>query len=500
MSRKMVVTNQTALRGKYGATGLKAIERAIGRLARADHRRGIATTLTYLDGPGLRTSRVKDPKDPAEVKAALDSLFIRHHPEYLVILGSHDVVPYQDMRNKLFDGADPNGDPDRFAYGDLPYACETPYSQDVTRFRGPTRVIGRIPDLTGAREPGYLIRLLTKCAAQKPLQRPTSAFGLSARVWQTSTRTSLRNLLGAMPSVLTSPKAGPAHARQQLREKVHFVNCHGDQLDHTFSGEGPRRQYSTAMDSRRLVGVGAGTVAAFECCYGAELYDPKGLPAISVAYRYLARGAAGVIASTTISYGPAAENANADLICQFFVEQVLRGASLGRAMLEARLQYIRGLSVLDAFDEKTLAQFVLLGDPSIHPFVDAAATVPPSRPSERHAARLDRRARLTKAGETLANTTAYTVPVKGRVASALLRSPSLTSARKRYGPLRAFKVQEPSVSRSATGKARSRVPRAKLAIIGIRKLGGGTGAPWRCQALLAYSVNGEVVHRELFSK
>ena len=157
----------------------------------------------------------------------------------------------------------------------------------------------------------------------------------------------------------------------QLRQPVHFVNCHGNESDHTFSGEFPEDVYSTAMDARHLAGVTAGTVAAFECCFGAELYDPSGLPAMSIANQYLVMGAAGIVASTTISYGPADDNANADWICQFFIEQVLRGASLGRAFLEARLAYVRKQSVVDPYDEKTLAQFVLLGDPSLHAFVEA---------------------------------------------------------------------------------------------------------------------------------
>ena len=50
-----------------------------------------------------------------------------------------------------------------------------------------------------------------------------------------STKMSVRNILGAVPVVLTSPTAGPAFTKAQLREKVHFVNCHGNESDHTFS-------------------------------------------------------------------------------------------------------------------------------------------------------------------------------------------------------------------------------------------------------------------------
>ena len=72
---------------------------------------------------------------------------------------------------------------------------------------------------------------------------------------------------------------------------------------------------------------------------------------MAIANTYLASGAAGVLASTTIAYGPEEGNANADVICQVFVEQALRGASLGRALLEARLSYVNQQSVVDPYDE-----------------------------------------------------------------------------------------------------------------------------------------------------
>ena len=194
---------------------------------------------------------------------------------------------------------------------------------------------------------------------------------------------SVRNLLGASTTVLNAPAAGPRFTARQLRETLHFVNCHGNESDHTFSGEGPRERYVTAMDARKLTGVTPGTVAAFECCYGAELYDPSGLPAQSIADTYLAEGASGVLASTTIAYGPAAGNANADLICQFFLEQVLRGASLGRALLEARLAYVRRQSVADPYDEKTLAQFVLPGIRRCIPSSRRTKPRPPGRMRKR---------------------------------------------------------------------------------------------------------------------
>jgi hypothetical protein len=507
LSKKILITNRAALVAKYGTAGLKAIELGVKALAVADARRGFATSLIFLDGAALGRAAVGDAADPAEAKAAVDAVATKHRPEYLVILGSHDVVPYQDLKNKLHDPADPDSDPDRFAGSDLPYACEAAYSQDATKFLGPTRVVGRIPDLTGATTPTYLLARLKASAAATPRPRPDSCSAVSAKVWVKSTKMSVRNIMGAVPVVLTSPTAGPTFSTKQLGQKVHFVNCHGNESDHTFSGEFPDEVYATAMDARKLKGVGAGTVAAFECCFGAELYDPRGLPAMSIANTYLAKGAAGLVAATNIAYGPADANGNADIICQLFIEQVLRGASLGRAMLEARLAYVRQQSVVDPYDEKTLAQFVLLGDPSLHPFVEATApkaAVSPAAKASAHAARLQRRVRLMKAGERLARETAFTVPAKSpRTAAAVLRRKALAGVRRRFKHVRMFQVHEPAAARKGMGKALKTMPKARHVFVATKQSRTpvrGAKAPPSIEGLLAYQVNGEVVTQIVVSR
>jgi hypothetical protein len=52
-----------------------------------------------------------------------------------MILGAPDVVPHQDLTNPVFDP--PDNDPDQFAYGDLPYACDarTRMTRHVSRGR-----------------------------------------------------------------------------------------------------------------------------------------------------------------------------------------------------------------------------------------------------------------------------------------------------------------------------------------------------------------------------
>jgi len=119
---------------------------------------------------------------------------------------------------------------------------------------------------------------------------------------------------------------------------------------------------------RRAALVLVPTVVSAECCYGAELYDPsvaKGQ--MGICNTYLAGGAYGFFGSSTTAYGPSSGNGSADLVCQYFLQRVLAGSSLGRATLEARQRFVQVMSVLDPADMKTLAQFNLMGDPAIHP-------------------------------------------------------------------------------------------------------------------------------------
>jgi len=52
-----------------------------------------------------------------------------------------------------------------------------------------------VPDLTGAKTPKYLLALLNASANANGLERPESAFALSAKVWEKSTQMSMRNIL-----------------------------------------------------------------------------------------------------------------------------------------------------------------------------------------------------------------------------------------------------------------------------------------------------------------
>ena len=439
MNDKIIVTNLGVLKKKYGAKGLTKIREAVTALIAADKKRGLATRLFALDSATdmkkTKGAAVTNPASPRQNKNAIDAVYAAFRPDYLMILGAIDVVPHQDLTNPVFGE---NDDLDKFAWGDIPYACDQPYSRQPDKFIGPTRVVGRLPDLTGGSDPEYLAGLLRTAAGWKSLTRQdySDCFAISALVWKKSTSQSLEKLFGSSKNLQVSPAGGPKWTNAQLARRTHFINCHGSPADPEFSGQ-KGEEFPTAHQAKWVGGkISEGTVASVECCYGAQLYDPSlALGQAGICNTYLANKAYGYFGASTIAYGPADSNGAADLICRYFLQQILKGASLGRAALEARQEFALAGTDIDPVDMKTIAQFSLFGDPSIHPVAAAtphtmmakgfAAGVRGTRSAARALpaslspiARSERRQKAVDTGVFISNTK----PVSCRVAKAKIAS------------------------------------------------------------------------------
>lgn len=386
---KVVVTHRAAAKSKYGAGGWGRIRKEVTALAKADKARGITTRFFALDSTAdakkVGAAAVVSAADAAAVKACIDRIYAVWNPAYLMLLGGPELVPQTSLANPLWTG-DPNDDPDQFIRSDLPYACDAAFSPSVSAYSGPTRAVGRLPDLVGASDADVLVDLLrtSAIAAAATTATPVPVFALSTKTWKVSTQLTLGALPGVSGTVLTSPPRGPVWTQAELSPALHLVNCHGGEFDPKWYGEATPGQVNlpTSLNAALLSGlIGTGSVVAAECCYGVAHWPPAaagGQP--SVASMYLREGASGVFGASNVAYGPAAATEYADLMCQYFLDEVLRGASLGRAALSARQRFVQGESFLDPTDLKTLGQFELLGDPSIHPIAAAGQPPPPPPP------------------------------------------------------------------------------------------------------------------------
>jgi hypothetical protein len=427
------------------------------------------------------------------------------------------VIPHIDLLNPVF-GSD---DPDRLAPADLPYACETPYSQAVQDFIGPTRVVGRIPDVSGARDPAYLLGLLD--VASKWQSRAVSDYqaylGISAAVWKGSTTLSLRRIFGSPVNVELSPPKGPQWLGDELARLSHFINCHGAEVDPHYYGQ-QGNDYPVAHDAAWVRGkLKEGTVASVECCYGAQLYDPSVLthPQIGIANTYLANRAYGFFGSTTIAYGPADGNGSADLLCQYFLQRILAGASLGRAALEARQQFAQNVASLDPIDLKTLAQMNLLGDPSIQPVAKTTPHVVQSAKAMRGVsqdtanavvARSERRRQLFARGLSIAETQSVAHPEEGAEPGAAVRRAMRRLARELgLGEVKilSYRILTPSLpktraTKAALGLGSRMAPPGRFHVIVSKYAESGLKTP-QVAAVVAREEAGQVVsYRQFVSR
>jgi hypothetical protein len=111
-----------------------------------------------------------------------------------------------------------------------------------------------------------------------------------------------------------------------------------------------------------------------QCCFGADLYDPEEVKGVGpICISYFARGALGYLGSTNTVFGGFDKDnssipyGHGDFLASLFWQRVLAGASLGGSLAKARQDFIKTQSMCDSRNLKTLAQFVIFGDPSAAP-------------------------------------------------------------------------------------------------------------------------------------
>lgn len=400
---KLIITHRANILAKYGKKE-KRIIAALNKLVKASQKQGLTCRLFYVDDTesmkGVETAVVSDTNSYQQFKDVIDALYMRHQPEYILIAGAQDIIPFQSLKNPAW-----RHDDELEVPSDLPYACDEPFNTDVRKFLAPTRVIGRLPDVPGSNDPSYFEQLVENITGwvSKDLKFYKKYFGLSTVSWQGSSSKNMKVLFGEAGSIKYSPLSGPTFNKTILKAPTHFINCHGALEDPNFYGEKgdkmPEALSSATLTSR----ITRGGIVAAECCYGAQLFDEAEVGEISIANNYLLQGAVAFLGSTNIAYGPADDLALADLITQYFLSNVFAGASTGSALLEARIKFLQDAGpYLDVVEIKTIAQFILLGDPSIHPVKPSAEKQLLSRSGSWTESRENRRENLKARGRALA--------------------------------------------------------------------------------------------------
>jgi hypothetical protein len=397
-SVKLSVTLRRALERKYDAPALKAIDRAVKAWIAADSKRGVRTIHVAVDDAAamkaLGAAAVRGKATASKVKRAIDELWGRLSPDYLVLFGGSDIVPHFVVANPSFD---PSGDDDEDVPTDNPYASSSLFrASRRSSYLVPDRVVGRIPDMLLDDDPAWLVDYLAGVSAWTPGKGTVfrDVYAVCCDVWKGAGAACVKYIGAPASSLLISPPEsdGSSVSRRRLSSRLHMIKCHGSPLDPQFYGQ-KGDSYPVALLSSSLKRrLKPNTVAAAMCCYGAQVYSPAD-PAATVsgawplASTYLRKGALTFAGSTMIAWVGVSEMMCADWIVAGYLKAMLGGASAGRAFLEAKQDYVRWINqqgrAPDLADEKTLIEFVLLGDPSIHAVSAAAPAAAASAPAGR---------------------------------------------------------------------------------------------------------------------
>jgi hypothetical protein len=396
-SIKLSVTVKSRLEGKYKPADLQQINDAVKRWIQADAKRGIQTLHVHVDDATEMNAQGVEPvlgeATPEKIKQAIDDLCnkLTPTPDYLVLFGGDDIVPMFQVPNPSFGSGLQELDTDKTVPSDNPYATHLPFlpPDSTNPWIIPDRAIGRIPDMlpdplypNRKGDVGWLLDYLKTATNWTPKAASTynRRYAIcTAEAEDAGTEFMQKTFAESGAPLLCPPVSDAADSpatRDQLSAGLHLIKCHGNQGDATFWGfedENKTKPYpaitSTAL--RKLPHLKHPTVVAAMCCYGAQIFSPKDDDTWPVASTYLRKGAVGFVGSTMMAWVGTSGMGPADWIVQGYLKNVLAGDSLGSAFLACKQDYHSHYSLNDHIlsndEQKTLIEYVLLGDPSIHP-------------------------------------------------------------------------------------------------------------------------------------
>ncbi|RKX68787.1 hypothetical protein DRP53_09995, partial [candidate division WOR-3 bacterium] len=298
--------------------------------------------LIYHDSPPFPLDPVSD--DPESIRSLLNSFEDKFLPiDYLTILGGDEIIPFFRLPN-------PCEDDDEYVLSDNPYA-----SRD-DEYLIPERAVGRIPSA------GNIDFMLGQFDKE---YSGDDAFGLSAKVWQEASREVYRIIDDPKDLEIAPPITLDQFDPDWLKGKRYlYFNLHGSDISPYWYGQ-DGSNFPRALGPS-LTTMASGVVGS-EACYGAYIVEKKIEESLALSFLKSDR-CLGMVGSTTIAYGPfVPPSSEADRLIKYFFQYLEMGLDLGMALKSAKVDFarrkMRWKGFLDEDDQKTLIQFILLGDP-----------------------------------------------------------------------------------------------------------------------------------------
>ena len=396
----IIFSTQQGLEKQYGPETAAILTTEMKRLAEAVRKRsGWSATIFFPDKAECASLAGIEPVkelDPWKLKLSLADLdkALRKKGEMigaLLIVGGPEVVPFHALPN-------PADDYDEKVLSDNPYA-----TTDANYFV-PAWPVGRLPGEAGS-DAGLLLEHLriliahhTQGARYKSLtagglliplleavltivravstKREVPNSGYSAQVWRRSSTAVFRPVGNPGALYISPPETKESiEIEKLLHPQLGYYNLHGLEDGAEWYGQRDPSEgdsgadYPVALSPNELKKIGhAPRIVFSEACYGGNIVNKSEDDALCL--KFLALGSLAVVGSTSIAYGAMSTPLiAADLLGNYFWQQIKAGKSVGEALMVAKIELAREMvhrqGCLDAEDQKTLLSFVLYGDPLI---------------------------------------------------------------------------------------------------------------------------------------
>ena len=282
--------------------------------------------------------------------------------ESAVLIGDHEIIPMPCLDNLT--GADDDVDTD------YPYAALSslnPWENLLPRLIA----VGRLPAGSACGSSVTCNYLDNLSRARRESLGPVKPYGLSAEVWEQSSRATYATF-GA-GGLCVSPPVHEETVGSKLSRSSNllFFNLHGsnDDDEAKWYGESSARDFVAAFSPANFTNIDAFNLVGVEACYGARftgLRTDQSSLLTALGHRTL-----GILGASRIAFGPAAPPTSlADVMVGGFLGHVAGGKSLGVAhMLSAAAMMDDAAD--DTHARLTVLEFNLFGDPNFTPFPPA---------------------------------------------------------------------------------------------------------------------------------
>lgn len=285
---------------------------------------------------------------------------IKSNDTYLILLGNHDMIPFETIPSPVNDG-------DSIVYTDNYWNC---YDRNKLL---PEFPLSRIP-IPYEYDENRMIAMIDRLMSYRTINHKEK-LGITASIWDRAAKHVFECVKGTGEMLLSPPFSVKNNGILQFSQFNGSVYCnvHGSDRESAWYGQAKKNenQYERFPMALMPESLRKGFKNAFlvsEACYGGLIND-KAIEQ-SIALSAVCEGLIFTLLSTSTAYGtyfpPVSE---ADLLVEKFYQYLYKGLTAGKSLIRAKREFaainIEKNGFLDNDDRKTLLEFLVYGNPLV---------------------------------------------------------------------------------------------------------------------------------------